>query len=297
MSEQHPDPFTEGLTFSGQRITQFVAIAAAGRQLHKQLRQRLRDARHAKEEAALKRTEALRKAALEEARARWSPAHDREWLRTANLVEVGQAWAAALPYANELTSAGSAVGKCEDRLRELHPYGMERYDRLRDDGTDRLAAMKEAAPFFNHAPHTRTGHAPVSRPALTEGDGTTWAANPHGPSRSEMEEAVRRERARQIAADLRSRCKARGHDPSPIELRTMLEITTNLPEEVIAEAVPVRAASSSSGIATSEGALADEGFPLTIDEALTAPSTWSAHQSSARRTPVQVPDRNRRRNL
>ncbi|MEV4251690.1 hypothetical protein AB0J52_00830 [Spirillospora sp. NPDC049652] len=294
----HPDPFTEGLTLSGQRVSQIAMAAVMGVQAHNAIVRRLAEARRAKDEAAAEREHAALRATREEARIRWTPAHDREWLNRANLYEVGQAWAAAQPYINTVKPARSAADKCEARLRALHPYAMQRYDELRREGKDRPDAMREAAPYFTKAPNTRTGEPAPARPALSQGTGTTWAANPHGPTRADLNAAQQSGRAQQVAANLRAKAREKGHYPSPVELRSMLETTTNLPEHAITKAVPLRSPSrrTGSGIATPEGELADAGFPFTIDEALAVAASQPAEHSAARRKPNPTPDRNRRRN-
>ena len=62
-----------------------------------------------------------------------------------------------MPYADRNVpwyepAAATAMRKTEDRLRDLHPYAMARYDRLRADGMSPADAMREAAPLFARAP-------------------------------------------------------------------------------------------------------------------------------------------------
>jgi hypothetical protein len=61
----------------------------------------------------------------------WAPAHDSRWLAEADVQAVAWTWAWAAPYADTDPAAAAALHKCEDRLRQLHPYAMARYDRLR----------------------------------------------------------------------------------------------------------------------------------------------------------------------
>ncbi|MFC5187958.1 hypothetical protein ACFPM5_41890 [Actinomadura harenae] len=137
-----------------------------------------------------------------------------------------------------------------------------------------------------------------TRPALAQGTGATWAANPHGPTRADLNTAQQDARAQQIAVGLRAQAREKGHDPDPIELRTMLEVATNLPEDAITKAVPLQPSRrTGSGIATPEGELADTGFPFTIDEALAVSTTRPTEHAPSRRKPGPIPDRNRRRNL
>ena len=63
---------------------------------------------------------------------------------------------------------GSAV---EDRLRTLRPDVMERYDRLRAEGTDPIEAMRRVADAFD-APTVRTGQPAPVRAALPGRDRT-----------------------------------------------------------------------------------------------------------------------------
>ncbi|MFC5187191.1 hypothetical protein [Actinomadura harenae] len=298
MSENHhPDPFAEALTLSGQRMVQLITVTAALKQGHDALTRRMNKARQARDDAAVRREDTALRAMRDEARARWAPAHDREWLQQADLYETGRSWAAANPYIDSLTSARSAADKCEARLRELHPYAMQRYDELRAEGRERLEAMRESAPFFTRAPHSRPGDPPIPRAALSEGDGATWAANPHGPTRTDLEAVRQRERARDIADTLRSKAGEKGHVPSPIELRTMLEVATNLPENVIAEAVPLHSERrAGSGIDTPEAALSDTAFPFTIDEVLAMPTAVPNGRPTNDRHSAQISERTRQLN-
>ena len=52
-------------------------------------------------------------------------------LNDASLGEVAHAWGSALPYEHVDARAAAALDACERRLRELHPYAMGIYDRLR----------------------------------------------------------------------------------------------------------------------------------------------------------------------
>ncbi|MEU8803281.1 hypothetical protein [Spirillospora sp. NPDC048819] len=295
MSQQHPDPIAEGLQHGGQRLVQIVSLAVAARQGFAQRRQRLEAARQARDGTAQRAEAQVQRAALAEARSRWGRVHDRKWLRQASLLDVAKAWGAAVPYASDNASASLAVRKCEERLRHLHPYAMSHYDRFRGEGKGPLDAMTQAAPFFTREPNVRTGE-PAPQPGqLHEGTGAEWAARFHGPDRGEWEEARQEQRASQIADQLRTKLRLQGREPLAEELRTVLEITTNLPEHIIAKAVPATAASGPTR--GSDVQRAAEDFPHSIDEALEMSSSNSSGMPAARRTQPQVPDRNRRRNL
>ncbi|GII43555.1 hypothetical protein Pph01_85580 [Planotetraspora phitsanulokensis] len=92
--------------------------------------------------------------------------NDPAWLGRADLPQVAQAWGAALPYIAQDPAAERARLTCEDRLRELHPYGMRQYDRLRHLNVPPVQAMHEASPYFAREPNPRTGYPAPKRQAL-----------------------------------------------------------------------------------------------------------------------------------
>lgn len=295
MTQAHSDPIAEGLQQGGQRLVQIVSAAVAVNQAVAQRKHRLEAAKKAADAQAQRAEARAQRAALAEARSRWVRAHDREWLRQANLPDVARAWGAAAPYADGNASAAFAVRSCEERLRDLHPHAMSHYDRLRRDGKNRLDAMTLAAPFFTRDPNVRTGEPATQRRELHEGTGQRWAATLHGPDRAEWEAARQERRATQIVDELRTKLRLQGHEAGPDELRTVLEIVTNLPEDVIAKAIS--STPEDRPTRRSDASVAAEDFPLAINEALEMSSRQPLEAPAARRAPSQVPDRNRRRNL
>ena len=89
------------------------------------------------------------------ARLAWAPAFDDDWLRRASTVELGQAWAAAMPWAHTDREAAKASERVETRLAVLHPEAMAAYHLARAGGASHGEAMTEAGPLF------------VQRPALS----------------------------------------------------------------------------------------------------------------------------------
>jgi hypothetical protein len=302
MTDNHPDLITEGFAQSGQRLVQVISLAAISRQAHARRRQRLSDARAAKDAAAEIRITNEIRAASEQARSQWAPAHDHQWLRQADLLQVARAWAAALPYAENSPAAAAAVRKCEQRLRELHPHAMAHYDRFRTSGMSPEDALRDAVPFFTRDPKVRTGHSSPDRQPLGAGTDTEWAATEHGPTRTEWEEHRQEQRGHQIVHDRIQR------DPEirPDELRTALVNDTNLPEHLIAKITSpgddplaqgqeLRGASAERKRAT-VGHATDNLATLTKDERTTGlteanRATGAADAANARsdqRTPAQV---------
>lgn len=171
--QTHPDPFRDAAHQAMQRFIQITSSAATGAQvlIHMRTAHAKLTAEQGEQErgALLAQVQADRAAA----RASWAPALDPDWLRQADLLEIAQVWGAAAPYSDpadpwQESSATTARGRCEERLRDLHPYGMRQYDRFRESGFPPIDAMQEAAPFFTFAPEPRdAGYQP--RPALAEG--------------------------------------------------------------------------------------------------------------------------------
>lgn len=288
---RYVDPFEEALSHGSQRVAQFSSLAAAlsqvfiqRRALHDALASGRHDDRTAR--ALRQQQQALR----EQARLTWAPAHDPQWLAQADLLQTGRAWAGAASFADTDPAASSALRKCEDRLRQLHPYAMARYDRLKTDGMSPLDAMRETAPLFARSPHVRTGEPAAPRAALAANAPADLDSEPApGPGATERapgtdEEAQAERRAQQIADRLQDQARANGRPPlGPDELAIVLATVTNLPEAVIAK-ITHRAETRHPGHAKSPAELAAECFPVTAVDAVTASSTGRSKNSANRAT-------------
>src|SRR6266566_215079 len=175
MPDQHPDPFGDALQQGVQRAIQLASGAVTAAQVylfHRNTQARAVDERDDRARRAL---QAQVRAEQQAGRAGWAPALDPAWLREATLLQVAGAWSAAVPYSDRAVpwyepAAATAMRKCEERLRDLHPYGMARYDRLRADGLGPAEAMQQAAPFFARPPQA---HDPpyTTRPMVAARDG------------------------------------------------------------------------------------------------------------------------------
>jgi hypothetical protein len=247
-SGHYPDPFGEALSYSSQRAAQLISLVVAAAQVGAH-RKALSEARKAaRDEQARRAVREQERAAYEQARAGWAPAHDPRWLARADLLETASAWSAAAADADSDPVAASAMRKSEERLRTLHPYGMARYDRLRGEGASPLEAMREAAPLFAREPHARPGQpgtqllieAPAAGPDAAPSAGVTdGSLRPPASAQDPDREAERR--GQQIVGRLQARARAeRGSDLDSEELATILEATTSLPAEVIARLTRAR---------------------------------------------------------
>lgn len=139
--EQHPDPATEAAQTIAHSLMPAAAVAEVGARLLAARRRRRAD-QDERATAELRRQLAADHA---EAVAAYGRALDPDWLTGCTLQDLGAAWQAAQRNAPVDPQAADAVNRIEDRLRDLHPAGMGRYDTLRAEGLTPHAAMAEAA--------------------------------------------------------------------------------------------------------------------------------------------------------
>ncbi|MFI5064817.1 MAG: hypothetical protein ACHP9Z_12685 [Streptosporangiales bacterium] len=159
-SDQHPDPFRDAMQEMVYRAVQVGSFALTGAQIYAYHRRAQARITVEQDHQARRVLNAQIRAERDADRARWEPALDPGWLRRATLTETAQAWGAALPYTDRAVpwyepAAATAMARCEDRLRHLHPYAMAWYDRLVSEGREPADAMREAAPLFARHPYAR----------------------------------------------------------------------------------------------------------------------------------------------
>jgi hypothetical protein len=292
----YTDPLEEALSQASQRVAQFASLTGAMAQVIWQ-RKALYDARQAArdDERAIRVIDEQERLIQRQTRLAWTPAHDPQWLAHADLLQTGRAWSGAASYAESDPAAASAMRKCEERLRTLHPYAMARYDRLRGDGISPLDAMRETVPLFGRSPRARPGDPAPFRHALDLGTGTdaTQSADrgPADPAEllpNDDSDNRAEQRGRQIIERLQSSARTVGRaELGPDELAMILEAVTNLPEDMIArltrnapgesqpgrENVNAAAATSAATADRSAAQLAAESFPYNAANAISATST------------------------
>jgi len=292
----YTDPLEEALSQASQRIAQFASLTGAMAQVVWQ-RRALHDARQAArdDERATRIINEQERLIHQHARLSWAPAHDPQWLANADLLQAGRAWAGAASYADTDPAAASAMRKCEDRLRTLHPYAMARYDRLRGDGISPLDAMRETVPLFARSPQARAGDPAPFRHALGVGvgvgagpDATQPASraptDPAEPSPADDGDDRAEQRGQQIIERLQASARTVGRpELGPDELVMVLEAVTNLPEDMIERLIsnapgPNRPRSEDLRAAPAEGAPAAN---LDATVGLAATAVAGAHPASA----------------
>jgi len=183
MSEhQHEDPVAHAST----KITSYVSLAAMAAEALAQVAAVRAREHAASDERTARALRAERHAAYGQARLGWAPVLDPRLREQAGVTGAGTAWAQAQAWRPD-PEAERVTHLAEARLAELRPDVMERYDRLRAEGSDPVEAMTRVAPLFDQPP-ARTGHAAPDRAALTDSDtsqrASTAAVTPH-PGRAE----------------------------------------------------------------------------------------------------------------
>jgi hypothetical protein len=242
-AEAHPDPFREATTHGLQRAMQVASCAATAAQAYVYHQKTQARTAADKDQRARRALEAQIRAERDAARAGWSPALDPQWLGHADLHNTAHAWGAAMPYADPNVpwyepTAAAAMRKSEEHLRDLHPFAMARYDRLRAEGLGPAEAMRETAPLFALSPRARAwpfAPVPVLEAGISAVDGRAAdrAAQGGEPADLGSTEALE-SRGRSIVTALQDRARAGSREPlGHDELRTVLEIATNLPVDVI----------------------------------------------------------------
>ncbi len=190
ISSSHSDPLRDAVQDAVYRAVQVGSFAMTSAQMYAYHRRAQARITAEQDHRARRALNAQVRAERDADRTRWAPPLDPAWLRNASLVETAHAWGAALPYADRNVpwhepAAATAMTRCEERLRHLHPYAMARYDRLRSEDLGPAEAMREAAPLFARHPRPRDA-ATVLRPVLGTAPGPAAGASsrtyPDGPA-------------------------------------------------------------------------------------------------------------------
>jgi hypothetical protein len=286
----HPDPFAQAAGHAVQRSAQLASIVMTAGQVFAWYRARRAQQQAADDQQAARAARGQQRAAEQQGRTGWAPANDPDWLGQAGLLQTARAWGAAAPFAEFDPAAAAALRNGEDRLRQLHPYAMAYYDRLRADGHGSIDAMRDTVPLFTREPDVRTGQPADPRAALLSSPAPGSAApgagadtslrQPVGPVPDDPMER----RGRQIVEQLQAQARASGRpELAPDELAIVLETTTNLPGQVIAQLTVVTSGMAEASRTAAQ--VAAESFPFTAAEAVAAARTGgppTTSRSSAR---------------
>lgn len=205
MPDVYPDVLGDAVSHSSQRLAQLGSLVTAAATMEVRRRGQANALKAARDERELRALREQELAAQQLARAEWAPAQDARWLAQADLVQAMRVWAAAAGCADDDPAASAALRKCEERLRELHPYAMAWYDRLRGEGIGVVEAMRRAVPMFGRASYARLRDPAVVRPALegpAEADVVSRRGDAGGVGEPGAGAGHERDRGRRTAARL-----------------------------------------------------------------------------------------------
>jgi hypothetical protein len=160
VTEHAEDPVGQ----ASSKVAQYVSLATMAAEAIAQVRQQRTAALAAADERTVRATRAQQTAARAAARLQWSPVLDPRRRNGLNLADTGLAWAASQAWRTLDPEAQLASEYASQRLRELRPDVMGRYDRLTADGLDDVEAMRRVAPFFDRPPARPGEH--TARPPL-----------------------------------------------------------------------------------------------------------------------------------
>lgn len=166
MDEHAEDPVGQ----ASQKVVQYASLATMAAEAIAQVRQQRAAVAAATDARAVAAARGERTAALTAARRQWQPMLDSRLRDRTSVADAGLAWAAAQGWRESDPQAALASDRALERLRELRPDVMERFDRLSGDGLDPVEAMRRVAPFFDRPPARPGEH--VARPALSSAPST-----------------------------------------------------------------------------------------------------------------------------
>jgi hypothetical protein len=166
----HQDPVEHAST----KVAGYVSVVAMAAETIAQVAAARARERAENDERAAAALRAQRQTAYGQARLSWSPVLDPRSRERTTMTDAGTAWATAQAWRPD-PEAERVTALAEERLRQLRPDVMDRYDRLKAEGADPVEAMRQVAPFFDQPP-ARTGQAAPERTALTEADTAARAA-------------------------------------------------------------------------------------------------------------------------
>jgi hypothetical protein len=164
MTENAEDPVGQ----ASSRIVQYVSLATMAAEALAQRAQQRTAAAAATNDRAAAALRAQQTAARNAARLQWQPVLDPRRGADNSLGDAGLAWAASQAWRDVDPEAALASDRALERMRELRPDVMARFDRLTTDGLDQVEAMRRVAPFLDR-PAAR-GHGGATRPELAVGD-------------------------------------------------------------------------------------------------------------------------------
>jgi hypothetical protein len=161
MTEHAEDP----VGHASSKIVQYVSLVTMAAEALAQRSQQRAAAAAVTDQKATAALRAQHNAARGAARLQWLPVLDARRGADTSLGDAGLAWASSQVWRDVDPEAALAADRALERMRQLRPDVMARFDRLTGDGLDQVEAMRRVAVFFDRpAAHP---HAGAAREKLT----------------------------------------------------------------------------------------------------------------------------------
>jgi hypothetical protein len=168
------EPAEDPVGQASSKVVQYVSLATMAAEAIAQHRQQRAAQAASTDQRAAAALRAQQTSAHAAARLQWQPVLDPRRARSLSLADTGLAWAVAQAWRPTDPEAELASTRAQDRLRELRPDVMSRFDRLTDDGLEAVEAMRRVAPFLDRPP--ARAHPTTIRSALPASDPSLLAA-------------------------------------------------------------------------------------------------------------------------
>jgi len=162
------EPAEDPVGQASSKVVQYISLATMAAEAIAQRRQQRAAEAASTDRQAAAALRAQQTSAHTAARLQWQPVLDPRRAGSLSLADTGLAWAAAQAWRPTDPEAELASTRAQDRLRELRPDVMSRFDRLTGEGLEPVEAMRRVAPFLDRPPARE--HPTTTRSALPAAD-------------------------------------------------------------------------------------------------------------------------------
>ena len=272
MTEHAEDP----VGYASSKIVQYVSLATMAAEALAQRAQQRAAAAAATDNKATAALRARQTAARNAARLQWQPVLDPRRGTGASLSDAGLAWAASQAWRDLDPEAAIASDRALERMRELRPDVMARFDRLTTGGLDQVEAMRRVAPFLDRPAAREHGGAVRQELAVAQDVAQDVAVEPNALLQAAADSAAR-------AADEQSALYA--DQTAVVDDARTARVDERLDADAVAEPHSREAAAQSSRAATL-GSAADSSGVVLVANGRTPPEL--AHDAYPERLTGQV---------
>jgi len=184
------EPAEDPVGHASSKIVQYVSLATMAAEALAQRSQQRAAAAAATDQKATAALRAQQTGARNAARLQWQPVLDPRRGGSLSLADAGLAWAASQAWRDVDPEAALAGDRALERMRELRPDVMARFDRLTGDGLDQVEAMRRVASFFDRPATREHGGSAVRRNLTAAGHGAGLQAAADSATRTAGDESA-----------------------------------------------------------------------------------------------------------